>query len=134
MIDKSNRSFAENAERMLSQKVTQIQIERVLDEVFPFIKADEDSSHNKANEQISYTREVFMKDCMGASDVANYTGTNYQIFNALTDFTQHYYKGASKGLDLESRMNLIPGIGTVNSTNPIFKVQQFLKIADKIAA
>lgn len=58
-------------------------------------------------------------------------GTHYQVFNALTDFTQHYFKNSDDGLDLESRMKLLPGSGVESASS---KVSKFLNISGKLVA
>jgi phage/plasmid-like protein (TIGR03299 family) len=134
MVSKSKEALDETAQSLLKRKVSKERMEKILDELFPFIKADEDSNHARANERVMAVRENFLTNCMNADNLANYRGTSYQVFNALTDFTQHYYKNVDKGLDLESRINIIPGIGASNATNPTFKVTQFLAFEKKLVA
>lgn len=64
-------------------------------------------------------------ECMGADNLGNYRGTQYQIFNALTDFSQHYSRDAEFGLDLEKRMNMLPGSGV---ESPASVVTKFMKL------
>lgn len=120
------------AEKMATQKITREHVEKVLDELFPYIKASDDSIlHSKANENTDMIRETFLRDCMGADNLANYRGTTYQVFNALTDFTQHYFKSVDKGYDLRHRMNTLPGMGVESEAS---KVAKFLSMADKLIA
>lgn len=119
------------AEKMVSQKVTREYVETLMDVLFPFVKTDDAITESKANMNMQMMRDTFIADCMGADDLANYRGTRYQIFNALTDFSQHAYKNMDKAYDLNYRMSLLPGMGV---DNPSKLVSTFLKIQDKIAA
>lgn len=122
--------LGKKAEKMLAQKVSRESLEKVLDELFPYIQADGMSLHNKTNERVSMMRSTFLS-CMAADNLANYRGTSYQIFNALTDYTQHYFRNVDKCYDLNHRMQLLPGIGVDSEPN---KVSKFLSIADKLIA
>lgn len=124
-------SLTSNAQKMVKQKISRDHIEAVLDELFPMIKAEGDSLHTKANETVEMMRETFLSECLGADNLGNYRGTQYQVFNALTDFSQHYFKNPEKSYDLRYRMNLMPGMGTDSPANLVSK---YLKIKDKIAA
>ena len=128
---RSKEDLNRSAESMLKKKVTRDDVERILDDLFPYIKAEGENSHTRANENIDNIRYTFLNDCMGKPDLANYDGTMYQIFNALTDFSQHYWKDAEAGLDLEKRMNLLPGSGKESNSK---YVTQFLKNANKLIA
>ena len=120
------------ANEMLKQKVSKQYVETLLDELFPFVGDGSDESiHSRANEMTSMIRSTFIEKCMGAEDLANYRGTQYQIYNALTDFSQHYFKNPDKAYDLNYRMSLMPGMGTDTPTNLVSK---FLKIKDKLVA
>ena len=119
------------ADKMFKQKINRDNVEKLLDELFPYVKVEGDSLYNKQNETTSMIRETFLKDCMGADNLANYRGTNWQILNALVDFDQHYYKKVDKAYDLNYRMSKLPGIGTPTETS---KVVKFLAMADELAA
>lgn len=122
------------ANKMLKQKISKQYVETLLDELFPFVGDGSDESiHSKANERISMMRSTFVEKCMGASDLQNYAGTQYQVYNALTDFTQHYFANAEKAYDLQYRMKMIPGMGGSSET-PAGLVSKYLKIKDKIVA
>lgn len=126
------KELDKKANNMLSQKVNRDYIEKLLDELFPYIKADGDTTHSKANDIADMMRETFLSECMGADNLGNYRGTQYQIFNALTDFSQHYFKNIDKAYDLNYRMGLLPGMGATD--NPSNLVSKFLKIKDKLVA
>lgn len=124
----SQKSLNRFAESSLKNKLTRDNIEKILDELFPYIKSDGPSTHDKANETTSMVRETFLTKCMGADDLANYAGTQYQVFNALADFTQHYYMSTESGIDLESRMKQLPGISTD------WRMSKYFKLAPKLVA
>lgn len=109
-VDSSFKFLNKSAEWMLNNKVSKEMIEKLLDELFPYIQVDNDSSHAKANEAISELRDTFVSNCLGADNLANFRGTQYQVFNALTDFDGHYFKNTNAGLDLNSRMKRLPGL------------------------
>lgn len=119
------------ADKMYKQKVSRESIEKLLDELFPYVKVDGDSLYNKQNETTNMIRETFLKDCMGADNLANYRGTNWQVLNAIIDFDQHYFKKVDKAYDLDYRMSKLPGVGTPTETSKVIK---FLRMADELAA
>jgi phage/plasmid-like protein (TIGR03299 family) len=103
---KSEQDLSDAADRLLKIKVSKENVERLLDELFPFYKVEDGSSHDRANEAIAETREVFVER-MAVDNLANYRGTGYQVFQAATDMTQHMYKDTGKVVDLNYRMNQI---------------------------
>lgn len=124
----SQKSLTTFAEKLLKQKITREHVEKLLDELFPYIKSDGPSIHERANETTSMVRETFLSQCMGADNLSNYAGTQYQVFNALTDFTQHYYMSSESGVDLQSRMKQLPGISSD------WRISKYLKLAPKLVA
>lgn len=131
--DHSIKMLNYKAEKLATQHVSDKYIETVLDELFPFVVSSGDESlHEKANQKVEMMRESFMNECMDADDLGNFRGTKWQIFNALTNFTQHAHKNVDKAYDLNYRMTLVPGLASTES--PIMLVNKYLKIMDKIAA
>lgn len=130
-VDNAMRNLQNQAEKMCNQKVTRDHIEKLLDELFPYIKVEGESTYSKANETTEMLRSTFISQCMGADNLANYRGTAYQVFNALTDYEMHYFKKVEKSYDLNYRMKMLPGVGV--DTEPS-KVAKFLKIKDKLIA
>lgn len=124
-------SLQKKAEDMVSKKIDKVYMDKLLDVLFPYQLVDGAPLPTKANETVSIVRETFVNQCMGADNLNNYRGTQWQIFNALTDFQQHFHKSADKAYDINHRMSLVPGIKSATETS---KVVQFLKIADKLAA
>lgn len=123
-------SLQTTAENMVSKKIDAKYVNKMLDLLFPFQLADGTPIPSKANDAVAAIRQIFLDKCMGADNIANYRGTQYQCFMALTDFTQHYHKSAETAYDINHRMKAIPGV-RVNVD--VSKVTQFLKIADKIS-
>lgn len=125
--------LSKKCEKMAMQKISRDGIETILDELFPRVgnPEDPDSLFSKANQRIEMLRSTFVTDCMGADNLGNYRGTAYQVFNALTDFTGHYFQSADKAYDLDYRMKLLPG---VSSDSPSNLVNKFLSMKDRLAA
>lgn len=131
---KALTNLNERAEVLVRQKVSREYINKMLDEIFPYIevKEGETSTHDKANERIDMMRDTFVSDCLGADNLSNYAGTKYQVLNAVLDFSQHYYLNVDKSYDLRYRMGTI--LGSTDTTQPIGLTSKFLKVMNKIAA
>lgn len=119
------------AKKLYNQKISRDGIDKLLDELFPLVKTEYPGAFSKQNEKTEMLRETFIKDCLGADNLANVRGTNWQIYNAVTDFDTHYYSKVDKAYDLDYRMSKLPGVGTQTETSIVAK---FFKIADKLAA
>lgn len=119
------------ADKLIKQKLSDAGFEKLMDELFPFVKVEGDSTYSKQNDKTEMIRDTFIKNCMGADNLANYAGTNWQIYNALTDFDTHYYSKVDKAYDLDFRMSKLPGLGTPAE---VPKVIKFLRMADELAA
>lgn len=133
-VDDALERLQKRAEELVNKKIDRNYVEKLLDEMFPYVAIPEDTvseTHIRANEAISMTRETFLTQCMNADNLANYKGTQWQVFNALTDFSGHYFKSLDKAYDLNYRMKLLPGVGT---DSPSTMVTKYLKIADKLVA
>lgn len=130
-MENSQQNLRDKCETLYKHKISREDVEKILDELFPYIQSEGNISHERANLNTSIMRETFLTQCMGADNLGNYRGTALQVFNALTDFTQHYYRDASKGYDLNYRMNQLPGVG--QPTEPD-KVARFLQFRNKLIA
>ena len=126
--------LGKKAEDMVKQKISKDYIDKLLDEMFPYIevKDGEMSTHDKANERVEMMRDTFVSDCLDADNLGNYRGTQYQVFQGIIDFAQHYYLNADKSYDLKYRMGTV--LGSTDSTQPIGLTQKFLKIQKKLMA
>jgi len=119
-------TMQKSAEEMVKIKISREGINKLLDELFPYIEESEDSTtnHSRANQTVDMQREAFVT-CLNADNLANYQGTMYQVFNALTDYGTHYYRNADKGFDLSHRMTLVPGMNP-EATTEMLKVSKFI--------
>lgn len=116
---------------MYKEKIDRQYVENLLDFLFPYTDSGEAKLHDKANEAVSIARNIFISDCMKAPDIEAYSGTRLQVFQALTDFTQHYYKDISKSFDINYQMKKIPGFFESAEQSLVTK---FLKVQDHLAA
>ena len=114
---------------LLNRKISSKGLEKLNDFLFPYFDDSDDSAvnHTRANLTIQNQRNAF-EECLKADNLANYKGTMWQVYNALTDYAQHYYNSgaAAKGFSLIERMNRIPGVNPA-ATNESLKVTKFLK-------
>lgn len=123
-------ALSARADEMIAKKVDDSYTDKLMDVLFPYHLVDGMPEATPANDKIAIIRDTFLSSCLHADNLANYQGTQWAIFNALTDFTQHYYKKLDHAYDINQRMKLVPGLLAATETN---KVVQFLKIRDKIA-
>lgn len=120
-----------NAKKLYDKKITRDHIEAMLDELFPMNVGDTpDGLYSKANQRMEMMRERFIEECLGNANLGNFRGTQYQVYNALTDWSQHYYSQLDKSYDLNYRMGIIPGLGDGSRD----LAAKYLKIKDKIIA
>lgn len=118
-------NMAATANNMVDIKINQNVINKIMDELFPYLDDDlESTSHARANATVERQREAFVA-CMNADNLQNFKGTMYQVFNALTDYSQHVFS-SEKGFDLQHRMTILPGINPEATTDSL-KVSKFLK-------
>lgn len=126
-------AIKKSSEKLANTKISKEGIQKILDDLFPYIEETSEgtTNHDRANAFVNSQREAFLT-CLSADNLQNFNGTAYQVYNALTDFTTHYYRNGDKGFNLENRMTLIPGMLGSSSTNGA-KVTKFLKNIDKFA-
>ncbi len=126
-------SIKDKAEKMYKQKLELHHVDKIIDELFPFPKVDENDTvlHTKTIESIEIMRDTFKTECLDADNLDNYRGTAWHVYNALADWDQHIYKKADNAYDLGYRMKRLTGVGV--PTEPA-KTVKFLKIVDAIAA
>lgn len=123
--------LTDKAETLYGKKVDSKYLDTVMDVLFPYQMVDGYPADSKANESMSLCRETFINDYMGADDLGNYRGTQYQIMQACIDWDEHAFKKADKAYDLGYRMSRMPAF---NSGAAPLMISQFMKIKDKIAA
>lgn len=119
------------AEKLLNKHIDEVTHDKILDMMFPYeTTAEGDMIDSKTNENISIRRETF-SNCLQEINLSNYDGTAYQYYQAMLDFTQHYFTNVNHAYDLNKRMNNLQGIGaTPESAN----VKKLLKVIDSVAA
>lgn len=119
----------QRANSMLKKKISDEKFDYFLDQMFPL---PEDTDREVAYENVSYMRNKF-SECMHADNLANYNNTVYQLYNALTDFYQHYFKDYTKAYDLTYRMSMLPNFSP--TPNPqVGDIKKFLKLIPELAA
>ena len=116
---------------MVTKKIDSNYVDRVLDLVFPYHIVDGSPLVSPQNEKVELMRATFLDTCMHADNLANYEGTQWQVFNALTDYAQHYYRNVDNAYDLDHRMKRLPGVTAATETSV---VAQYMKLRDKLAA
>ena len=100
----------------------------LMDSMFPYqTNAEGDMLDNSANENVTIRRELFT-DCLNESHLAEYSGTAYQYYFAMLDFTQHYFSNVNHAYDLTKRMCNVPGIG---QSPEAAQVNKLLKLINK---
>lgn len=128
-ISSSISQLSTVADKMVNQKIDSQSREKIIDVLFPYLP---DAGFNEktelANARIGVLRDTFI-NCMKKDDLANYTGTAYQMFNAIIDFETHYFKRLDQVTNLNYRMKKLKGIGE----GPILTTK-FLSIKDKLVA
>lgn len=122
------------AERLCDIKIDKDGIDKLLDDLFPYIEEVEEGAtkHDRANQAVSQQREAFVS-CLASPNLVPFKGTAYQVLNALTDYTTHYYRSSEKAVDLHHKMTLIPGMNSAATTESL-KVSKFLNNVQKFAA
>ena len=119
-------------EKFASYKVSEKKLDELKDDLFPYqMSQTRDILDTKANESVTIVRESF-NECLISPNLANYAGTAFAVYNALTDFEQHWYKSATKAYDLNYRMTHIPTIGTQSEPSITAKfIKNFSKYVEK---
>ncbi len=78
------KQLAENAERLADQKMSNGEIDAVLDVMFPITEDASERQKRNAAEQ----RDKLVA-CMFAPDLVQFFGTKYGFLNAVSDFVGH---------------------------------------------
>ena len=122
----SVKMMQDSAQKMVDTKISRKGIDIILDELFPFLPESEKgtTNHERANQTVSMQREAFV-NCLAADNLSNYEGTMWQVFNALTDYSTHYFRNSDKAFDLQHRMTLLPGMNP-EATTEALKVSKFV--------
>lgn len=129
VVNDSVDFIKKRAEDMVGKKIDKVYVERLLDMLFPYQLVQGEIYSSKANENVSMMRSTFLTQCMDADNLQNYKGTQWQVYNAITDWNDHYFRNADKAYDFNYRMTKIYNL---NSEGDI--PRKFMQIADSIAA
>lgn len=100
-------SLACKADKLATTKLTQDQVRSIIDDMFPLAVPEDE--YDKKNDKIHMRRNTFIEQCLAREDLGNFRGTAWQVYNAFTDYEQHYTNNADKVYDLKYRMSRIPG-------------------------
>ena len=124
--ERTIKAMQKSADEMVNMQISRVGIQKLLDELFPYIEETEEgtTNHDRANQTVDMQREAFVT-CLNADNLANYQGTMWQVFNALTDYSTHYFRNADKAFDLQHRMTLLPGMNP-EATTEALKVSKFV--------
>lgn len=105
----SRHNLSVRSEKLYNIKVDRDRLDKILDLTFPFIEGE---GHEKSNMSTEIARETFKSECLERDDLQNYRGTGYQVFQAMTDFSQHYFTDVTKAYDLTYKMSMLTSSGT----------------------
>lgn len=85
LANKYTKALAEEAEKLASIKVSDIELFKMTNYLFPI--NDKMSDRQKGN--VEKERDGFLSVYRNTSDIANFRGTGWGILQAVTDYTQH---------------------------------------------
>ena len=93
LISDGNTALEAYAKSMLNIKYTDSQLTKVLDQFLPLKYDKEGNPRDRANEEILAKRRYF-SDLLKAKDLAQYSGTAYQVYRALQELETHSFQSA----------------------------------------
>lgn len=105
----SRHNLSVRSEKLYKIKIDRDRIDKILDLTFPFIEGE---GHEKSNMSTEIARETFKSECLERDNLQNYRGTGYQVFQAMADFSQHYFTNVTKAYDLTYKMSMLTSSGT----------------------
>lgn len=85
MANKYMTKLDEEADRLANQKISEDEIAKILDELFP-VNEDKDSDRKKNNVEEAKNQIMI---CYMAPDIAKFIGTKYGFLNAVSDWCGH---------------------------------------------
>lgn len=117
------------AEKMYSQKIEDSGIDKMMDIILPYPELDgiTEASTRKA-EDIEMQREIFVQEYLNADNLQNFKGTNWGVYQAVADFSQHAWKKVDSAYNLDARMKKLPGLGEKTI------VQKYLAVVNDLIA
>lgn len=126
----SINSLDTRAEKLLNIKTDTAAIIKIEDYLFPFQEVGGEVLDSRANDKIQVRRDTFLK-CLDVDNLQNYKGTAWAVYNALTDYEQHYFSNPNKIYDLKYRMSKLEGVTTASEVS---LANKYLKAVDKFSA
>ena len=105
----SRHNLSAKSDKLYRIKIDSDRLDKILDLAFPFLEGE---GHEQSNMSAEISRETFKSECLERDDLQNYRGTGYQIFQAMTDFSQHYFRDVTKAYDLTYKMSMLTSSGT----------------------
>lgn len=114
---------------MYSQKIEDSGIDKMMDIILPYPELDgiTEASTRKA-EDIEMQREIFVQEYLNADNLQNFKGTNWGVYQAVADFSQHAWKKVDSAYNLYARMKKLPGLGEKTI------VQKYLAVVNDLIA
>ena len=109
MANKYMTALSKEADHLANEKITEEQIAKILDEIFPI--NEEDSDRKKAN-KAEAKNEIMI--CYLAPDIAKFMGTKYGFLNAVSDWCGH---ASPKRMTSEYALN---NWGRIMDGHPVF--------------
>lgn len=109
MADKYMTKLDEEADKLANQKISEDEIAKILDEMFPV--NENDSDRKKANKAEAKNQIMI---CYMAPDIAKFLGTKYGFLNAVSDWCGH---AAPKRMTNEYASN---NWGRIMDGHPVF--------------
>ena len=85
MANKYMTKLDEEADRLANQKISEDEIAKILDELFP-VNEDKDSDRKKNNVEEAMNQIMI---CYMAPDIAKFIGTKYGLLNAVSEWCGH---------------------------------------------
>ena len=125
--------LSDRSQYLYSIKTDDARMDTIMDTLFPYSVSDslDILTESKENEKVDIERSYF-KECLDAVDLNNYRGTALQVFQAILDWNQHYYRRADKAYDINYRMGKLPGMDPNNTEKKM--VSTLFKVVDSFAA
>ena len=85
MANNYMKKLDEEADKLANQKISEDEISKILDELFP-VNEDKDSDRKKNNVEEAKNQIMI---CYMAPDIAKFIGTKYGFLNAVSDWCGH---------------------------------------------
>lgn len=105
----SRHNLSVKSDKLYRIKIDSDRLDKILDLAFPLLEGE---GHEQSNMSAEISRETFKSECLERDDLQNYRGTGYQVFQAMTDFSQHYFRDVTKAYDLTYKMSMLTSSGT----------------------